>query len=197
VSAQPEPGGKAAGGAREGIEEIDNRVEAAGAYFNVMTLQRIAHRLHRRRIPLLPRLIELLAFLVFNSSIPATVEVGKGTGCAHRGVSVIIHRYAKIGSRVFIGMRVTIGGLAQKVGAPVIEDDVFIGINSIVLCSRVGRGAIIGAGSIVIDDVPPGAIVVGAPARQIGQRDRPYWQDSAETDPTMAAMSGAAHEGDG
>jgi acetyltransferase-like isoleucine patch superfamily enzyme len=51
----------------------------------------------------------------------------------------------------------------------VIEDDVWIGFNATVLKGvTIGRGAIIGASTVVTKDVPPYAIVVGNPQRQIG-----------------------------
>jgi FkbH-like protein len=58
---------------------------------------------------------------------------------------------------------------------PEIEDDVWLSHNSVILpsCKRVGRGAIIGAGSVVIDDVPRYAVVMGAPARLVRYRFTP------------------------
>ena len=58
---------------------------------------------------------------------------------------------------------------------PVVEDDVWLGHNCIVTpsCHRIGRGAIIGAGAVVMSDVPPYAIMAGAPARLIRYRFSP------------------------
>ncbi len=76
---------------------------------------------------------------------------------------------------------------SQRHHAPiVIEDDVWLGINSVVMRGvTVGKGAIVGAGSIVLRDVAPYTIVAGAPARQVGTRleFRPPRKLSA-TDPT-------------
>ena len=53
----------------------------------------------------------------------------------------------------------------------IIEDDVWIGFGAVVVSGvRIGRGAIVGAGSVVTRDVPPYSIVVGNPTRQIGWR---------------------------
>ena len=51
----------------------------------------------------------------------------------------------------------------------VIEDDVWIGFNATILKGvKIGKGAIIGASTIITKDVPPYAIMVGSPARQVG-----------------------------
>jgi acetyltransferase-like isoleucine patch superfamily enzyme len=56
-------------------------------------------------------------------------------------------------------------------GGIVIEDDVWLGYRVIVLDGvRIGRGAVVGAGSVVTKDIPPGAIAVGAPARVVKMR---------------------------
>lgn len=57
----------------------------------------------------------------------------------------------------------------------VIEDDVWIGHNAMILpgCKHIGRGAIIGAGSVVSRDVPPYAVVVGNPAKKLRDRFAP------------------------
>ena len=55
-------------------------------------------------------------------------------------------------------------------GEIVIEDDVWLGFNATILKGvKIGRGAIIGAGTIVTSDIPPYAIVAGTPARVIGK----------------------------
>lgn len=62
-----------------------------------------------------------------------------------------------------------------KLTPPVVEDGVWIGHNAIVTpgCNRIGRGAIIGAGAVVMQDVPPYAIVTGAPAKLVRYRFDP------------------------
>ncbi|MBP7508929.1 MAG: hypothetical protein KA807_14020 [Prolixibacteraceae bacterium] len=56
-------------------------------------------------------------------------------------------------------------------GIVIIEDDVWIGANAIILCGvHIGKGSVIGAGSIVTKDVPPYSISVGNPAKTIKMR---------------------------
>jgi serine O-acetyltransferase len=160
-------------------------------YLSALTIYRIAHRLHKWHVPLVPNMLDGLLVLLFNSTIRHTAEIGKTTAIAHRGMSVGIHAHAKIGERVFIGIHAVVGGRAQDVGPPVIEDDVFIGINAVVLCGRVGKGAIIGAGAIVLEDVPPGAVVAGNPAKVIKTTDTPWWSRDTK-DPRQIAAEDAA-----
>jgi acetyltransferase-like isoleucine patch superfamily enzyme len=55
-----------------------------------------------------------------------------------------------------------------KTADVIIEDDVFIGMNCLILKGvTIGRGSLIGAGSVVIKDVPPGMIVAGNPAEPV------------------------------
>jgi serine O-acetyltransferase len=160
--------------------------------FDAVSFQRLAHRLYKWHVPLLPKLIDFLVFLIFNSTLRHTAEIGKGTIASHRGISIGVHANAKVGERVFIGIHALIGGRAQDFGPPVIEDDVFIGMNAVVLCGHVGKGAVIGASSLVLDDVPAGGVVAGNPARLLRISDQPYWARPTKDPATLAAENGAA-----
>ena len=69
-----------------------------------------------------------------------------------------------------------------KLRPPVVEDDVWLGHNSIIApgCHRIGRGAVVGAGAVVTKDVPPYAIMAGAPARVVRFRFTPEVIEAVE-----------------
>jgi serine O-acetyltransferase len=131
-----------------------------------LTFYRLGRRLQRLHVPLLPRVCEGLTFLLFNSSIPLTAEIGEGTRCGHRGIAVVVHRHARIGRRCVIRPQVIIGAGVRAQGAPVIGDDVKIGVGAKILGPvTIGDGARIGANAVVMVDVPAGHMAVGVPAR--------------------------------
>lgn len=123
-------------------------------------------------IPLLPKLFQLLIFLLYNSKIAPTCKIGKGTKLICGGLSVLIHYEAVIGENCNIGAHCCILGKSPYRNVPKIGNNVFVGHNT-VICGpvHIGDGAIIGNGAIVTKSVPDNAIVVGAPARIIGNRD--------------------------
>lgn len=127
---------------------------------------RISNRLHRWRVPVLPKLCYAFNRIVFTTVVPPGVQLGNGVLLGYKGLGVIIHRRAVIGNNVLVGAHVTIGGRGEYHEVPVIEDDVMIGTGAKILGPvRIGRGARIGANAVVLQDVPAGATAVGIPAR--------------------------------
>ncbi|MDO4975407.1 MAG: serine acetyltransferase [Alphaproteobacteria bacterium] len=94
----------------------------------------------------------------------------RGTKFPHP-IGIVINGGAKIGKNCTIWQNVTIGvafSKRHKREFPIICDNVQIYANSVVLGGiTIGNNAIVGAGSVVIDDVPDGATVAGNPARII------------------------------
>lgn len=135
---------------------------------NAIHIHRIAWWLKQHHIPVLPRLLTLLIFLLYNSKVPASARIGKGSRLGYGGIGVVIHDRAVIGERVMIGPNVTIGGRSGHHEVPVIGNDVEISTGAKVLGPvRIGNHVIIGANAVVIKDVPDHAVVAGVPARII------------------------------
>jgi serine O-acetyltransferase len=107
------------------------------------------------------RIIETLTGI----SIPLEARIGPGLRIHHFG-NIFIHPDAVIGHNCTLRHGVTIGNRVEGGPCPIIEDDVEFGAHGHVLGNvRVGRGAKIGALSLVLSDVPPGATALGNPAR--------------------------------
>lgn len=94
--------------------------------------------------------------------------------------ATMVDMNAVLGARVTCGKRVHVGAGAVLAGVleppsatpVIIEDDVMIGANAVVLEGvRVGKGSVVAAGAVVTQDVPPGVVVAGAPARIIKEKD--------------------------
>lgn len=94
------------------------------------------------------------------------------------------HGGVKIGNRVMIATHTAISSLTHDytcenmrfgpviMKSVTIEDDVWIGSNAVINPNvRIGKGAVVGAGSVVTRDVPPNAIVVGVPAKVMKYRE--------------------------
>jgi len=94
------------------------------------------------------------------------VTAGYGLRIYH-GYGLVVHSSAKLGSNVILRHNVTIGEKNTDGDvAPAIGDDVDIGAGAILLGPiKVGNGAVVGAGSVVLIDVPDGGVAVGNPAR--------------------------------
>lgn len=77
---------------------------------NAIDLYRIGHWCYKRKIPVIPQITKGLIFILFNSYIPYTAEIGKGTRFGYGAIGVVVHSQAVIGENCIIGTNVTIGG---------------------------------------------------------------------------------------
>lgn len=122
--------------------------------------------LYRNHVPLLPNLIWRLQYLLFNCSVPASCQIGKGTKFGYGGIAVVLHARTVIGKNCMIGQGVTIGGKSGWYEVPVIGDNVHINAGAKIIGPiRIGDNVEIGANSVVVKDVPSNCVVAGIPAR--------------------------------
>ena len=108
---------------------------------------------------------------VFQVDINPNCKIGRGIMLDH-ATGFVAGETAVIGDNVSILQGVTLGGTgkADEDRHPKIGDGVLIGAGAIILGNiRVGECARIGAGSVVVKDVPPRVTVVGVPARIVGE----------------------------
>lgn len=130
-------------------------------------LHRIAHFLYKLKIPFIPRLISQINRLLTNIEIHPGAKIGKRFFIDH-GAGIVIGETTEIGNDVMMYQGVSLGGhgwWTDKKGAkrhPTIGNKVVLGIGCMVLGPvNVGNNSKIGAGAIVIKDVPPNSTTVG------------------------------------
>jgi serine O-acetyltransferase len=147
------------------------RVEILLTYGGVHALlaHRVAHVLHEAGVPLIPHAIAYVAKLMTGVEIHPGARIGEGLFIDH-GAGVVIGQTAEVGDNVTLYQQVTLGGTGFAPGKrhPTVEDDVVVGSGAKLLGPiRVGRGAKVGANSVVIHDVPPNSTVVGNPGHPV------------------------------
>lgn len=101
--------------------------------------------------------------------IPTNTAIGPRLRI-HHGFGLIVNGSSKIGSDVELRHNVTIGSRRTSSDCPVLEDRVSVGPQSVLLGHiRIGEESQVGAGSVVLRDVPPHSVVAGVPARELGK----------------------------
>jgi serine O-acetyltransferase len=134
--------------------------------FLAQVLYRAKARMQSRGVPVLPRLAHRLAMLLAQVSIGDPVVVEPGIYIVHG--QVVIDGIVEIGAGTVLAPFVTIGLRAGHLAGPTIERRVRVGTGAKIIGTlRVGEGATIGAGSVVVGDVPAGETVAGVPARRV------------------------------
>jgi len=172
---------------RRDVEAARERDPAARSLAEILTcypglhalwMHRAAHAIDTRGLRLPARLVSQLSRFLTGVEIHPGATIGPGLFIDH-GMGVVIGETTEIGEDVTIYQGVTLGGTGKESGKrhPTVHDGVIIGTGARVLGSvEIGEGAKIGAGSIVIRDVPANSTVVGNPGRAVvvdGQRVDP------------------------
>lgn len=131
-------------------------------------LWKIQNKLYKFKIPVIPKFIKALIYLIHNSSIPYELEMGEKCKFLYGGIGVVIHKKARIGNNVIIGTNVLIGGRSNNSNMPVIGNNVYIATGAKILGNvTIHDNVIIGANAVVIKDVPSNCSVGGVPAKII------------------------------
>lgn len=136
---------------------------------HALFLHRIAHVFWRWRLHLVARIIAHVNRFLTGIEIHPAAVIGPGCFIDH-GMGVVIGETAEVGENVTLYQGVVLGGTGKEKGKrhPTIGNNVVIATGAKVLGSfRVGDNAKIGAGSVVLSEVPPNATVVGVPGRVV------------------------------
>ena len=142
--------------------------------FHAIQTHRINHALWRQGRKTLAYFLQNRASEVFGVDIHPGAKFGCGIMFDH-GTGIVIGETAVLGNNISLLHGVTLGGSGKESGDrhPKIGDGVMIGANASVLGNiRIGHCAKIGAGSVVVADVPAYSTVVGVPARVVGNKSR-------------------------
>ena len=137
--------------------------------FKVILSYRVAHKLYRRKHYFLARWISQRATRKTGIEIHPGARIGKGLFIDH-GSGVIIGETTIIGDNVTLYQGVTLGGTGKEKGKrhPTLKDNVMVSAGAKILGSfTIGENSKIGAGSVVLEEVPPNCTVVGVPGRVV------------------------------
>lgn len=160
---------------REDIHSVLERDPAARSLLEVLTCypglwavwtHRVSHTLWRARFRLLARMLSQVGRFYTGVDIHPGALLGRRLFIDH-AMGVVIGETAIVGSDVTLYQGVTLGGTGKGHGKrhPTLCDGVFVGNNANVLGNiTIGANSRVGAGSVVLTDVPPNSTVVGVPA---------------------------------
>ena len=141
--------------------------------FKAILHYRVAHKLYLKKHYFLARWISQKAVRKTGIEIHPGATIGKGLFIDH-GSGVIIGETAELGDNVTLYQGVTLGGTGKEKGKrhPTLEDNVMVSAGAKIIGSfRIGENSKIGAGSVVLKEVPANCTVVGVPGRIVKKND--------------------------
>jgi len=141
--------------------------------FHAILLHRLAHRLYRMGVPLLPRVLSQVSRFFTGIEIHPGAKIGCRFFIDH-GMGVVIGETTEIGDDVLLYQGVTLGGTGKEKGKrhPTLGNNVVIGTGAKVLGNiKIGNHVKVGAGSVVVKPVPDHSTVVGVPGRIVRSRN--------------------------
>ena len=139
--------------------------------FHALETQRVAHWLWHQGRESLALFFQNRMSVVYGVDIHPAAKLGRGIMLDH-ATGLVIGQTAVVGDNVSILQSVTLGGTGKDEGDrhPKIGNGVLISAGAKILGNiRVGEGAKVGAGSVVLDEVPPHTTVAGVPAKVVGK----------------------------
>jgi len=159
---------------------------------HALWFHRVAHFLWRHKFWFLARLTSQIGRFLTNIEIHPGAKIGRRFFIDH-GAGVVIGETTEIGDDVLMYQGVVLGGtsLEKKKRHPTLGNNVVMGTGAIALGDiTIGDGARVGASSVVVKSVPPGATVVGIPARVVADRHAsvPDLQHGELPDPVAEAI---------
>ncbi len=161
---------------RRDIQAVRERDPAARSTFEVLlcypgvhalALHRVAHAIWRRGWTITARFLSHIARFLTGIEIHPAARLGPGLFIDH-GMGVVIGETAEVGENVTLLQGVTLGGtsLKREKRHPTLGNNVVVGAGAkIIGAFRIGDGSRIGAGSVVVREVPTNSVVVGVPGR--------------------------------
>ncbi len=173
---------------REDIEVVFEQDPAARSYLEVILTysglhaiwaHRIAHAFFKRKFYFLARVISQISRFFTGIEIHPGAKIGRRLFIDH-GMGVVIGETCEIGDNVTVFQGVTLGGTGKEKGKrhPTIKDNALIATGAKVLGSiTIGENSKIGAGSVVLKEVPPNSTVVGVPGRVVIQDGKRIGKD--------------------
>jgi len=141
--------------------------------FQARQLHRLAHTLHMRGVPVVPRAISNFSRFVTGIEIHPGARIGEGLFIDH-GMGIVIGETAEIGDDCHILQGVTLGGTSmhRTKRHPTLGNRVTVGAGAkLIGAVEIGDNARIGAGSVVVTNVPANATVVGVPGHVVAYHD--------------------------
>jgi serine O-acetyltransferase len=134
---------------------------------HALAFHRLANRLWRRGWLSLARFVSHVGRFLTGIEIHPAARIGRGLFIDH-GMGIVIGETAEIGDNVNLLQGVTLGGTStrREKRHPTLRDNVTVGSGAkIIGAITIGENSRVGAGSVVVRDVPPNAVVVGVPGR--------------------------------